>query len=89
MSEAQDLKTRFEILTDFIAESAVQAHEGRIVALDDLDARVNALCEEVRGAPKETILEIQPMMEAMIARLDELAQSLEERRSRVSESGSA
>ena len=89
MSEAQDLKTRFETLTDFIAESAVQAREGRMVALGDLDARVSALCEEVRRAPKEIIPEVQPMMEAMIARLDELAQSLEERRSRVGESGSA
>lgn len=76
MSDAQDLKARFEILTDFIIESNEQVCAGRLVALGDLDARVNALCEEVRGAPKETARELIPLMQTMIARLDELAQAL-------------
>ncbi len=78
MSNEEDLKTRFEGMITFITDSCAQIRADQMVQLGNLDTDVNALCNDVKDLPAEVGQAVRPLMETMIARLDELAQALNE-----------
>lgn len=84
-NENYDLKTRFEILLEVITQACTDVQDDKAVQLGDLDKKVNTLCIDVGKADPDIARTMQPLMENMITRLDELAQALNDYQNRHSE----
>lgn len=77
---SKDLKhfeARFGEIADFITFAADKVRADHTVEMGDLEAKVTALCGEVKAAGGTVARDIQPMMSDMIAGLDDLATALE------------
>lgn len=69
---------KFDDMNAFISMLTDKVREDYSVNTGDLDAKVAALCAEIKAAGGSIARDTQPMMSDMIAKLDELAQALED-----------
>lgn len=76
MSDAQDLKQRFEGLIEFISDTNDKIQDGTMTELENLDQDVMALCQDVENSTPEIAKKMQPLMAKVISSLDELAQNI-------------
>ncbi len=78
MTSRDQIETRMRDITAFIEQSTQSVRAGKMVTLRHLDDEVAALCDAAVSLPPAEAALVQPMMSAMIARLEELAQSLKD-----------
>ncbi len=72
------IESRMRDITAFIEQSTQTVRGGRMVVLHHLDDEVAALCDAAIALPPADATKIQPLMAAMIGRLEELASALQE-----------
>lgn len=74
--EAKKFEEQFRDLISYIEESTEEINSGKMADLTNMDHKVAALCESVENADTEVARSTQPLMAEMIAKLDQLAQAL-------------
>jgi hypothetical protein len=79
------LETRFKNLTDIIREAIYQTNDGKTIDLGDMDKKIQKLVTDVSKADLISKKSLERPMAELIARLDELEQSLSAHKSRLKE----
>lgn len=78
MTQANEIKTKLEEMTQFIAEAHAKLQKGEVVNLAHLDAEIATLCEQTLTLPTTEAQKIQPIMGNMISHLEELGVALQD-----------
>ncbi|MCC7304975.1 MAG: hypothetical protein IT558_01810 [Alphaproteobacteria bacterium] len=79
----EDLQERFDELMDTLHDIAEKIDSGQIVPLHDLEQSVESFCTDVINSGAETAQSFKPLIADMIQRLEEIAQKIEEFRSKL------
>lgn len=82
MAQTRDqIETRMREITDFIGDAAQSVREGKMVVLHHLDDEVAALCDAAVSLPPADAKMVQPLMAAMIGKLEDLSRALQDYKS--------
>lgn len=80
---ANQFQEQFRDLIDFVEKAIEQVKGGAMPDLSDLDGKVSKLCVAVENADKDIGEAVQPLMSEMIAKLDQLAQELNDYQEKI------
>ncbi len=80
-----DIRLQLEKLIETIELASIKVSEGYVIELPTLQAEVEALCARVIKAEPHDARSMQPLMADLISRLDELAEHLEDFKSKKQE----
>ncbi len=70
------LQKRLVEMADFLDQAQANLDQKKDVELGDMKSQINALCADIEGASPATAHAMKPIMADIIAKLDQLADSL-------------